>query len=100
METVLKSSNVEVEHVQPVRLRNTEGRWRVIVNKVAPLYIYIYTPCTYLHTQVALYTQTVRVETCLSAGSHCRLLAPCYASTCVQIHTFHRLLAYNPCRSL
>ena len=24
-----------VEYVQPVRLRNTEGRWRVIVNKVA-----------------------------------------------------------------
>ena len=41
METVLKSPNVEVEHVQPVRLRNTEGRWRVIVNKVTPLYIYI-----------------------------------------------------------
>ena len=39
METVLKlkSPNVEVEHVQPVRLRNTEGRWRVIVNKVTPL---------------------------------------------------------------
>ena len=24
-----------VEYVQPVRLRNTEGRWRVIVNKIA-----------------------------------------------------------------
>ena len=24
-----------VEFVQPVRLRNTEGRWRVIVNKIA-----------------------------------------------------------------
>ena len=47
METVLKSANIEVEHVQPVRLRNTEGRWRVIVNKVTPLYIYIYTPCIY-----------------------------------------------------
>ena len=47
METVLKSPNVEVERVQPVRLRNTEGRWRVIVNKVTPLYIYIYTPCIY-----------------------------------------------------
>ena len=50
METVLKSPNVEVEHVQPVRLRNTEGRWRVIVNKVTALYIYniyIYTPCIY-----------------------------------------------------
>ena len=43
METVLKSPNVEVEHVQPVRLRNTEGRWRVIVNKVTALYICIYT---------------------------------------------------------
>ena len=47
METVLKSPNVEVEHVQPVRLRNTEGRWRVIVNKVTALYICIYTPCIY-----------------------------------------------------
>ena len=47
METVLKSPNVEVEHVQPVRLRNTEGRWRVIVNMVTALYIYIYTPCIY-----------------------------------------------------
>ena len=48
METVLKSPNVEVEHVQPVRLRNTEGRWRVIVNKVTSLYIYIYTPSIYI----------------------------------------------------
>ena len=42
--------------------------------------------------------QTVRVETCLRSGSACRLLPPCYAASCAQVHTFHRLLAYNPCR--
>ena len=46
--------------MRPMRLRNTEGRWRVIVNKIG------------------LYDQTVRVETCLNNGSNCRLLPPCY----------------------
>ena len=46
--------------MRPMRLRNTEGRWRVIVNKIG------------------LYDQTVRVETCLNNGSNCRLLPPCF----------------------
>jgi len=69
-----------VEYVRPMRLRNTEGRWRVIVNKIG------------------FYDQTVRVETCLNNGSNCRLLPPCFNTQCSQIHTFHRLLAYNPCK--
>ena len=62
-----------------MRLRNTEGKWRVILNNVGP------------------HSQTVRVETCLTAGGECRLMPPCYRSHCTQLHTFHRLLSYNPC---
>ena len=40
-----------VEHVQPVRLRNTEGRWRVIVNKVA-LYNQVSNQANYLNMRV------------------------------------------------
>ena len=41
-----------VEHVQPVRLRNTEGRWRVIVNKIA------------LYNQVRLPANNVSCKMC------------------------------------
>ena len=69
---------LKVEFVRPLRLRNTEGRWRVIVN-------------------LEQLSQTVRVETCLTKAGGCRLLPPCYQSHCTQLHTFHRLLSYNPC---
>ena len=70
----------QVEFVRPVRLRNTEGHWRVILNNIH------------------VYAQTVRIESCLVDGGPCRLLPPCYPTTCIQIHTFHRLLSYNPCQ--
>ena len=69
----------QVEFVQPVRLRNTEGLCRVILNNIH------------------VYSQTFRIESCLVEGGPCRLLPPCYSTTCTQLHTFHRLLSYNPC---
>lgn len=69
----------EVLYARPVRARNVEGEWRVIVQNVA------------------YYTQTQRVETCLFPGAACRTLAPCYHSTCVQKYIYHRILSFDPC---
>lgn len=49
----------EVLYAMPKRARNVNGDWRVIVN-------------------AHYYTQTTRLETCLTPDSACRLLAPCY----------------------
>lgn len=69
----------DVVYGRPVRARNTNGQWRVLVQNVAG------------------YTQTQRLETCLVAGGSCRALAPCHASRCLQKHAVQRLLAYDPC---
>ena len=50
----------EVLYAMPKRARNVNGDWRVIVNNAN------------------YYTQTTRLETCLTPDSACRLLAPCY----------------------
>ena len=50
----------EVLYAMPKRARNVNGDWRVIVNNAH------------------YYTQTTRLETCLTPDSACRLLAPCY----------------------
>ena len=52
----------EVLYAMPKRARNVNGDWRVIVN-------------------AHYYTQTTRLETCLTPDSACRLLAPCYQVT-------------------
>ena len=69
----------DVIYARPVRAKNVDGEWRVIVQNVA------------------YYTQTQRVETCLFAGSSCRTLAPCYQSKCVQKNVYHRILSFDPC---
>ena len=76
---------------------------------------------------MSLISQTVRMESCLVETGPCRLLPPCYSSSCTQVrmrmmsyypfvvlimlknmdcnfaenpqvHSFHRLLAFNPCQ--
>jgi len=69
----------DVLYARPVRAKNADGEWRVIVQNVA------------------YYTQTQRVETCLFAGASCRTLAPCYQSKCVQKYVYHRMLSFDPC---
>ncbi|KAI9553297.1 hypothetical protein GHT06_021193 [Daphnia sinensis] len=71
----------DVLYARPVRAVNVEGEWRVIVQNVAS------------------YTQTQRVETCLVPGASCRTLAPCYRSSCVQKYVYHRMLSFDPCNS-
>ena len=69
----------DVKYAMPKRARNVNGEWRVIVN------------------DVHYYTQTTRMETCLTPDSACRLLAPCYNSKCTQKFVYHRMLAYDAC---
>ena len=69
----------DVKYAMPKRARNVNGDWRVIVNGIH------------------YYTQTARMETCLTPDSACRLLAPCYQSKCTQKFVYHRMLAYDPC---
>jgi len=68
----------EVLYAMPKRARNVNGDWRVIVN-------------------AHYYTQTTRLETCLTPDSACRLLAPCYQSKCTQKYVYERMLAHDPC---
>ena len=42
------------------------------------------------------FTQTVRLEECLSAGEPCRLVPECYPSACVQQSSVQRLLVFDP----
>ena len=69
----------EVTYARPVRAVNAKGEWRVIVQNVA------------------YYTQTQRVETCLFPRSSCRTVAPCYQSECVQKYVYQRMLSFDPC---
>jgi len=69
----------DVAYSRPLRAQNVEGEWRVIVQ------------------DVAYYTQTQRVETCLFPEAACRTLAPCFHSKCVQKYVYHRMLSMDPC---
>lgn len=69
----------DVKYANPQRARNVNGQWRVVVNLGPGL------------------TQTLRIETCLTPGSACRLLAPCFGSKCAQVFAYHRMLAFDPC---
>ncbi|CAB4061816.1 unnamed protein product [Lepeophtheirus salmonis] len=57
----------EVSYSKIHRAVNVEGYWRVILQHM---------PTDYAYGQYN-YTQTTRVETCLTPESACRLLAPC-----------------------
>lgn len=69
----------DVKYAMPKRARNVNGEWRVVVNGVH------------------YYTQTARMETCVTPDSACRLLAPCYQSKCTQKFVYHRMVSYDPC---
>ncbi|XP_045118559.1 LOW QUALITY PROTEIN: extensin-like [Portunus trituberculatus] len=69
-------------YVKPLRAKNTEGKWRVVVNNVD------------IHYETV--TQTARVEDCLTAGDPCPKVPHCYDSKCLQKSIYHRFLVYDP----
>ena len=71
----------DVNYARPLRAKNVNGEWRVIVQAEA----------------WPTYGQTQRVETCLFPEAACRTLAPCYHSKCLQKYVYHRMLSFNPC---
>ena len=77
----------QVDYVKIHRALNVEGFWRVILQHVPHDY-------AYGHYN---YTQTTRLEACLTPDSACRLLAPCYGSKCTQKYIYHRMLSFDPC---
>ena len=81
----------QVDYVKLHRALNVEGFWRVILQHVphhGPHH-------GYGHSYN--YTQTTRLEACLTPDSACRLLAPCYGSKCTQKYVYHRMLSFDPC---
>ena len=73
----------QVDYVKIHRALNVEGIWRVILQHV-PM------ETTYGYGHSYNYTQTTRLEACLTPESACRLLAPCYGSKCTQKYIYHR----------
>nr|XP_045615596.1 uncharacterized protein LOC123768851 [Procambarus clarkii] len=72
----------ETSYIRPLRAQNTDGNWRVIVNGISVHY--------------KTYTQTARIEECLTAGKDCPLVPQCYESKCLQKSIYHRFLVYVP----
>jgi len=72
----------ETNYVRPLRAVNTDEKWRIVVNNIKVDY--------------EEYTQTCRVEECLTPGEHCPIVTPCYDSKCVQKSIIHRFLIYDP----
>ncbi|XP_047490938.1 uncharacterized protein LOC125040429 [Penaeus chinensis] len=73
----------ETAYVRPLRAKNTEDKWRVIiVNNVVA------------HYQTL--TQTTRIEECLTSADACPLMPDCYESKCLQKSIYHRFLVYDP----
>merc|ERR1711892_616753 len=79
----------ETVYVKITRAVNVEGYWRIILQHIPEGY-------GYGHYN---YTQTTRLETCLFPSSSCRLLSPCYQTSCSQQYVYHRMLAVDPCDS-
>jgi len=77
----------ETAYAKITRAVNVEGYWRIILQHIPEGY-------GYGHYN---YTQTTRLETCLFPSSSCRLLAPCYQSSCTQQYIYHRMVAVDPC---
>jgi len=77
----------DVDYAKITRAVNVEGYWRIILQHIPEGY-------GYGHYN---YTQTTRLETCLTPDSACRLLAPCYQSKCTQKYVYHRMLSVDPC---
>ncbi|KAG7156356.1 neurotrophin 1-like [Homarus americanus] len=72
----------ETAYVRPLRAKNTDGKWRIIVNNIK------------VHYQTL--TQTTRIEECLTSGDACPLVPVCYESKCLQKSIYHRFLVYDP----
>merc|ERR1712080_403433 len=72
----------ETAYIRPLRAINTSDKYRIIVNNVKVDYDH--------------FTQTVRVEDCLTAGDSCPKVPPCYETTCLQKSIVHRFLVYDP----
>ncbi|XP_063607859.1 neurotrophin 1-like [Penaeus indicus] len=72
----------ETAYVRPLRAQNTEGKWRVVVNNIDAHY--------------QTFTQTTRIEECLTSADACPLVPDCYESKCLQKSIYHRFLVYNP----
>ncbi|CAG0880219.1 unnamed protein product [Cyprideis torosa] len=71
----------ETIYARPLRAKNTDGKWRVIVNNVKVDY--------------DEFTQSVRLETCLTPGSKCPLIPDCYETSCLQKWIYHRFVVYD-----
>ena len=74
----------QVDYVKIHRALNVEGIWRVILQHFPHGYGHSYN-----------YTQTTRLEACLTPESACRLLAPCYGSKCTQKYIYHRYVYWK-----
>ncbi|XP_064113516.1 neurotrophin 1-like [Macrobrachium nipponense] len=72
----------ETAYVQPLRAKNTKGKWRVIVNNI--------------DTHYKTLTQTTRIEECSTSGEECPKVPVCYESKCLQKSVYHRFLVYDP----
>lgn len=73
----------DTNYVRPLRVVNTEGKWKVIVNNIKIDY--------------DTFSQTTRIEECLDYGKPCPLVPHCYESSCLQKSIYHRFLIYDPC---
>lgn len=73
----------ETKYVRPLRIVNTEGKWKFIVNNIKVDY--------------ETFTQTTRTEECILYGKPCPLVPHCYESSCLQKFVYHRFLTYDPC---
>ncbi|XP_063614161.1 protein spaetzle-like [Penaeus indicus] len=71
----------ETAYIRPLRAQNTEGKWRVVVNNIDAHY--------------QTFTQTTRIEECLTSGDACPLVPECYESKCLQKSIYHRFLVYD-----
>ncbi|XP_042204052.1 protein spaetzle-like [Homarus americanus] len=72
----------ETAYIRPLRAQNTDDKWRVIVNDIEAHY--------------ETFTQTTRIEECLTSGDACPLVPECYESKCLQKSIYHRFLVYDP----
>ncbi|XP_047472903.1 neurotrophin 1-like [Penaeus chinensis] len=72
----------ETAYIRPFRARNTEGKWHVVVNNID------------VHYQT--FTETTRIEECLTSADAYPLMPDCYESKCLQKSIYHRFLVYDP----
>ncbi|XP_067138184.1 uncharacterized protein [Centruroides vittatus] len=71
----------EITYSKPHRAKNTEGKWKVIIN-------------------VAEFTQMLRLEKCLRPGGSCNYVSEQFQSTCSQIYSYHRLMVFDKQKGL